>query len=330
METLRLRYDAGPEGARALAHAARLLRAGRLVAFPTETVYGLGALATDASAVRKIFTAKGRPQSNPLIVHVADEAAAHQVAAAWPERAARLAARFWPGALTLVLPRAPGIPAIVSAGLSTIAVRVPAHPVAQALLREVGEPIAAPSANRYTAVSPTTAEHVQKSLGGRIDAILDGGATPVGIESTVLDLSGDRPTLLRPGSVLREEIEEVIGAVDEREGLTAMEGEARSSPGLSRRHYAPDARVRLLPPEAIEGFLRNLDETAGVLSRFPKPPGVEAAWVQLPGDAEGFARQLYGALHSLEDLGVRWVVLEELPPGPEWAGLRDRLARAGG
>src|SRR5919199_1388466 len=181
--------------------AADLLRAGELVAFPTETVYGLGANALDEGAVRKIFEAKGRPSYNPLIVHVSSAADVSRVAAAWPESAQRLAERFWPGPLTLVLPKRSEVPDAVTAGLGSVAVRVPAHPVALALLRAAGVPVAAPSANRSTEVSPTMAPHVEKSLGKRVALIVDGGPTTVGIESTVVDLSGERPVLLRPGAI---------------------------------------------------------------------------------------------------------------------------------
>jgi L-threonylcarbamoyladenylate synthase len=194
-----------------LQQAADLLRAGRLVAFPTETVYGLGAHALDEEAVRKVFEAKGRPPANPLIVHVAGVAEARLLAAAWPAAADRLAERFWPGPLTLIVPRMSHIPDMVTAGLGTVALRSPAHPVARALLAAAGIPVAAPSANRFTRISPTTAAHVAKDLGERIDLILDGGPTGVGIESTVLDLSGEVPVLLRPGAVSRQAIEAVIG-----------------------------------------------------------------------------------------------------------------------
>lgn len=326
METEVLRYVEGEEGERAIARAAELIRAGRLVAFPTETVYGLGALALDPAAVRSIFAAKDRPAFNPLIVHVDGADAARKLVAAWPEAAERLVEAFWPGPLTLVLPRLPQVPDEVTAGLPAVGIRAPAHPVAQRLLAEVGAPIAAPSANRYTTISPTTAAHVRKSLGGRIDAILDGGATPVGIESTVLNLSGEVPTLLRPGAVSREEIARVVGRVD-LPGEGPAEGAPRPSPGMVRRHYAPNARVILyergrLPPLPA-GRL-------GVIARTPRPAGLDAHWLQLPDNPAGYARQLYGALHALEDAGVTDVWLEEPPALPAWDGVRDRLRRAAG
>ncbi|MFP5503974.1 MAG: L-threonylcarbamoyladenylate synthase, partial [Candidatus Sericytochromatia bacterium] len=228
-----------------LAEAAALLRAGALVAFPTETVYGLGANALDPAAVAKIFEAKGRPATNPLIAHVADAAMARQVVASWPESAQKLADAFWPGPLTLVLPKRPEVPDAVTAGLGSVGVRVPAHPVALALIREAGVPVAAPSANPYMAVSPTRAEHVARGLGDKVAMILDGGPAEVGLESTVLDLTRPVPTVLRPGGLPIARLREVLGEVDLL-GHLAPEGDVPlPSPGLARRHYAPRARVRL-------------------------------------------------------------------------------------
>lgn len=326
METRILEVVEGERGETAIAEAAALLAAGRLVAFPTETVYGLGANALDEDAVRSIFEAKGRPSFNPLIVHVGGEAEARALVQIWPEEASLLAAAFWPGPLTLVLPRKPLVPDLITAGLPAVALRVPAHPVARRLISLAGVPVAAPSANRYTTISPTTAGHVAKTLGGRIDAILDGGATPIGIESTVLDLSRGTPTLLRPGAVGREEIEAVIGPVA-LPSSTPEGGAARPSPGMVKRHYAPNARVQLFRP----GALPPPAEKVGVIARTPRPASAQVErWLQLPDDPAGFARQLYGALHSLEDAGVAEVWLEEPPTGLAWDGVRDRLARAAG
>jgi len=328
METEILTVVEGAAGDRAIARAAELLAAGRLVAFPTETVYGLGALALEPDAVRGIFAAKERPAFNPLIVHVPSAREARELVAAWPEAAERLAAAFWPGPLTFVLPKRAHVPDAVTAGLDAVAVRAPAHPVAQRLLAAAGRPVAAPSANRYTSISPTRAAHVQKSLGGRIDAILDGGATPVGIESTVLDLTGPVPVLLRPGAVTREEIAAVVGAV-ELPAARPGEGAARPSPGMVKRHYAPDARVTLFPAGRLPAIPPGA--RVGVIARAPRPAGAEVdAWLQLPDDPSGFARQIYGALHALEDAKVTDVFLEETPPGAAWDGVRDRLARAAG
>ena len=232
-----------PEAA-TIARAAALLGQGRLVCFPTETVYGLGANALDPAAVNRIYEAKGRPAHNPLIVHVADAAAARRLVTAWPDAAERLAAKWWPGPLTLVLPKSREVPSEVTAGLGTVAIRVPAHPVALALLKAAGMPIAAPSANRSGELSPTTAEHVQRSLGDLVPMILDAGPTTVGIESTVIDLSDRAPVLLRPGMVTREEIEALIGPVTLPS--PPIEAEApRPSPGMLDRHYAPKGKLVL-------------------------------------------------------------------------------------
>lgn len=329
---LAARTASGDIDREAVAEAGALLRAGRLVAFPTETVYGLGANALDAEAVERIFVAKGRPKFNPLIVHVSDRAQAKELTASWPELAERLANAFWPGPLTLVLPRAPQVPSVVTGGLPSVALRAPAHPVARALLQAAGVPIAAPSANRYGAVSPTRAEHVVSSLGGRIDAVLDGGACDVGIESTVLDLTSERPRLLRPGGITLEQIEAVIGPTA-HEHVVQEEG-ARVSPGLTARHYAPDAETFLAPAEEIHPLLASLPPTArvGAIVRTLSSPDDErvVAWERLGDDAPAFARELYAALHRLEVVGVTHVLMEAPPSSPEWAAVADRLSRAAG
>src|SRR5436190_1865041 len=235
MGTAILSVDPADPDPAAIRRAADLIRAGRLVAFPTETVYGLGANALDAAAVGRVFEAKGRPATNPVIVHVADADRVRDVAAAWPEAAARLAARFWPGPLTVVVPRRAEVPDVVTAGGPTVAVRCPAHAVARALIREADVPVAAPSANRSTELSPTRAEHVLKGLDGRIDLVLDGGPCPGGIESTVVDVTGGAVRLLRPGLVTVPMLEEVVGRV---ETGTTSTGVARS-PGQMARHYRP-------------------------------------------------------------------------------------------
>ena len=223
-------------------HAASLLRAGKLVAFPTETVYGLGANALDAVAVARVFEAKGRPSTSPIIVHVSNREMVRAVAAEWPPMAQILAQRFWPGPLTLVLKKQAAIPALVTAGLDTVGVRMPAHPVALTLIEAAQIPIAAPSANRFTYLSPTTAEHVRLGLGDRVDYILDGGPCAVGIESTVLSLA-DGAVLLRPGAVLRQQIEAVIGPVTVQ---TEAPSEAHPSPGMHPRHYSPRTKLLLV------------------------------------------------------------------------------------
>lgn len=314
-----------------LAEAAAVLRGGGLVAFPTETVYGLGANALDPVAVARIYSAKGRPPYNPIITHVASVDQARTLVTAWPQDADRLAAAFWPGPLTLVLPRHPRVPEIVTAGGPAVAVRLPAHPVARQLIEAAGLPIAAPSANRSSGVSPTTAEHVAKSLGARVDLILDAGPTEVGIESTVLDLTGDRPVLLRPGPIGPAELAALLGPLGEPKPVTDG-SEPRPSPGLLDRHYAPHARVRLFPPHdrpAVERMLANAlarGETVGGLLLTGELPGQHM--LRMPEDPAGYARALYAALHQLDDLGCDLVVIEAVPHGILWGGVRDRLVRA--
>ncbi|HEX3743192.1 MAG TPA: L-threonylcarbamoyladenylate synthase [Bryobacteraceae bacterium] len=286
--------------------AAALIRAGKLVAFPTETVYGLGANALDAAAVARIFDAKKRPRTSPLIVHVDSVEMARGLAAEWPPAAETLARRYWPGPLTLVLPKRPAIPDIVTAGLATVGLRIPAHPLALALIRAAGLPIAAPSANRFTELSPTLAGHVPEGLA---DYVLDGGPARVGIESTVLSLAGP-PMLLRPGVIPLTEIEALIGPV-----LTAAdppEG-AHASPGMHRRHYRPVTPLYLVergeqPPAGCGIFLRIGQE--------------------MPADPAAYAAALYDTLHRLDSQGLPAIAVERPPDTPEWAGVLDRLRRA--
>jgi L-threonylcarbamoyladenylate synthase len=313
--------------------AAELIRQGRLVAFPTETVYGLGANALDAAAVQRIFTAKGRPGYNPLIVHVAAGEEAQRYVTAWPESAARLAAAFWPGPLTLVLPKQPQIPGNVTAGLDSVAIRVPAHPVALALLRAARLPIAAPSANPFTELSPTTAAHVVKGLGDRVDLILDGGPTAVGIESTVLDLSGSRPLLLRPGLISSEELAAVLNQEVTLARTHATATAPRPSPGMLDRHYAPRAELRLFGSqnrlEIVAEARQALDagRLVGALLLAPLEVPLQHALV-MPQDAAAYARLLYAALHSLDDLACDLILVERPPVTAAWQGVRDRLERA--
>ena len=280
--------------------AAELIRAGRLVAFPTETVYGLGANALDAAAVERIFTAKGRPHTSPLIVHVDSVEMAWELAAEWPESAERLARRYWPGPLTLVVPKRAVVPDIVTAGLATVGLRIPAHPLAIELIHAAGVPIAAPSANRFTELSPTAAFHIPEELA---DYTLDGGPAQVGIESTVLSLAGE-PTLLRPGVIPITEIEEVIGQ-PVRIGSTPTEG-AHPSPGMHDRHYKPRTPLYLGTTPA---------EGSGIV-------------LEMPSDARHFAAVLYERLHAADAEGWDWISIAMPPDTPEWAGVRDRLLRA--
>ena len=288
--------------------AAALIRAGKLVAFPTETVYGLGANALDPAAVERIFQAKGRPLNSPLIVHVDSVEMAKGLALRWPQAADTLVDVWWPGPLTLVLPKRAGLPDIVTAGLPTVGLRMPAHPLALDLIHDAGVPIAAPSANRFTELSPTQAGHVPEALA---DAVLDGGPARVGIESTVLSLVDD-PVLLRPGVIPLPEIEALIGPV--RLAGTPAKG-PHESPGMHARHYQPATRVYLL--------------AAG-----EAPPSGRGAWLrigrEMPADPLAYAAELYAALHRLDEQHLDWIAIERPPNTPEWAGVGDRLQRAAG
>lgn len=310
--------------------AARVLRDGGLVAFPTETVYGLGAHALAPDAVARIYKAKGRPGYNPLIVHVADADAARRLTSAWPDAAAKLADAFWPGPLTLVLPKDDRVPDAVTAGLPSVALRVPAHPVAHALLRQAGIPVAAPSANRSTEVSPTTAAHVVRGLGERVDLIVDGGPCPVGIESTVLSLAGPRPTLLRPGTISIDELRAVIGDVALPSG-DPQGGAARPSPGMMDRHYAPRATVRIIPESDRSRWIEDAARAGrrvGGLLRADAGGARIAPVIRMPEDPAGYASRLYAALHELDDAGCDVILVDAVPPDAAWEGIRDRLRRA--
>ncbi len=300
-----------------LAKAGEIIRKGGLVAFPTETVYGLGANALDARAVERIFEVKGRPASSPLIVHVDSVAMAQGLTAEWPLAAGDLARAFWPGPLTLVIHKLSVIPDVVTAGLPTVALRRPDHPVAAALISEARVPIAAPSANRFTGLSPTTAEHVLKSLGGLVDLILDAGPCRIGIESTVLSLTGSRPRLLRPGMISREEIEAVIGDIDAVP--VEVEG-AHPSPGLHEKHYSP-----LTPLFLVDGELPKRGR--GAYLWLTQPLSADHTQ-QMPADAAAYAAILYQTLHRLDDRGFDWIAVERPPEWPEWTGVLDRLDRA--
>lgn len=327
----------------AIARAAEVLRAGGLVAFPTETVYGLGANALDARAVRRVFEAKGRPPEDPLIVHLARAEDLDRVVRQVPALARRLAEAFWPGPLTLVLPKRPSVPPEVTAGLPTVAVRVPAHPVALALIRAADVPVAAPSANRFGRASPTSAEHVLDDLEGRVDLVLDAGPTTVGVESTVLDLTRGTPTILRPGGVAREAIEGIAGPVVVADLTLGSAG--APSPGLSASHYAvaPDLVVVECPTAAATApVLARLAELAREEAQHARRVGVLLAAedaIGLPADVEvrrigstedlaAVARGLFAAMRELEALGVDVILARTF--GLEGLGLaiRDRLRRA--
>lgn len=328
-----VRVDPAHPDEAAIRRAAEVLRAGGLVAFPTETVYGLGAHALDPAAVARIYAAKGRPGYNPVIVHVASVDQARALASVWPEAAERLAAAFWPGPLTLVVPRAENVPDAVTAGLPDVALRIPAHPVALALLAEAAIPVAAPSANRSTEVSPTTGAHVARSLGDRVDLILDAGPTPVGIESTVVSVAGAVPTVLRPGTISVDDLAAVVGEVAVAGDATRPEGAALPSPGTMDRHYAPRAEVRLWHPNERESALSDARSAlaagrrVGILARSAVAlPGARVE--RMPDDPAGYAARLYAALHEMDDAGCDVVLVEHVPDAPAWAGLRDRLRRS--
>jgi len=307
-----------------LDEAAGLLLRGGLVAFPTETVYGLGALALEPLAVRAIYAAKGRSATNPLIVHVLGEDEARPLCARWPIEAQELVTRFWPGPLTLVLPRTERVPDEVTGGGSTVAVRSPSHPAARQLLARVRAPLAAPSANRSEHVSPTTARHVLRDLNGRIDAVLDGGRCPVGIESTVVALTLAGPRLLRSGAVPRSALEELLGEVPD----AAPGGPVALSPGQQKRHYAPAAVVRMADPVALPRIAADLPGRVGALVRSEVVFPESVVSLRLPADPAGYARDLYAALRDLEDRGCTSICIEGVPASPEWDAIRDRLTRA--
>lgn len=316
----------------AVREAVTLLDAGELVAVPTETVYGLAANALNAEAVQKIYTAKGRPAHNPVIVHVASIEMARQCVARWSDEADRLARDYWPGPLTLVLPKAQVIPDVVTAGGNTVGVRLPLHPFMRKVIEQCGFPLAAPSANPANQVSPTTAEHVLDGLNGRIPLIIDAGPTSVGIESTVLDLSGANIRILRPGMVSARQIERTLGRA-----LSSGPNDSAQlkSPGLLQKHYSPRARL-IVTSWKNEVELGDQVKTIGInpeavhviaYERIPQtnPFGRVAI---IPHDEDAYARALYAELHRSDQLGASLIVVERPPAGPEWEGIHDRLKRA--
>ncbi|MES2227057.1 MAG: L-threonylcarbamoyladenylate synthase [Pseudomonadota bacterium] len=323
-----MRHD-GSDAA-AIEQAAELLAAGELVAFPTETVYGLGARADDAGAVAKIFAAKGRPADHPLIVHVAEPALIAPFAARVPVVAQRLTDAFWPGPLTVILPRVPGMAEAAAGGQASIGLRCPSHPVARALLAAAqrrGVPgVAAPSANRFGRVSPTTAAHVIAEFGGAL-MVLDGGACEVGIESSIVDCTRARPVLLRPGVLTRARIEAAAG-----EALLEPDCAAPRAPGTLAAHYAPNARVRLMPAAALHTALQVLGDEApklAVYSRGTLPAAARGIrHRRMPAQPDQVAHELFSVLRELDAEGVQLIWVEEPPPESEWDGVRDRLARA--
>ena len=293
-----------------ISEAATRLRAGEVVAFPTETVYGLGANALDAAAVQRVYDLKQRPSTSPLIVHVDSIEMARSLVTEWSPLADELARRYWPGPLTLVLPKQPQIPDIVTAGLPTVGIRIPAHPIALALIKEAGIPLAAPSANKFTGISPTTAEHVREAFGDAAP-VLDGGPCDVGIESTVVAVEGLKLTLLRPGMISLGDLE-----------LATVIGEAHPAPGMHHRHYSPHTPLLLISDPA-----QLPDDTTGAyIWHTHAAPSARA--IHLPADPAQYAAQLYAVLHQLDHEGLPWIAVEAVPATPEWAAIRDRLQRA--
>jgi len=307
--------------------AAAILRAGGLVAFPTETVYGLGADAANPAAVRRIFETKGRPSTHPVIVHLADGVQAASWAREVPEAARRLARRFWPGPLTIILRRAAAVSDVVTGGQDTVALRVPSHPVAQQLLARFGGGIAAPSANRHGRVSATTADHVRREFGAAVECVLDGGEAGIGIESTIIDLSRGHATLLRPGWITVGEIGKALGAP-----LAAPAADAPRAPGSLAAHYAPRTPLTLAEGElALElaASLTRQGKRVAVLARSARRPLLQGLeWAAAPEDAAGYAHALYATLRRLDEAGCDAIIVENPPRAPEWAAINDRLARA--
>ena len=305
-----------------IARGAALLRQGGVVAFPTETVYGLGANALDPIAIARIYEIKQRPRSSPLIVHVSSIAMARDLVIDWPDKAEILARRFWPGPLTLVLPKSARVPRELTAGLETVGLRMPAHPIALALIEQAGVPIAAPSANRFTHLSPTSAQHVESGLGAAVDLILAGGPSQVGIESTVLSLALELPMLLRPGMITRTEIENCIGPIGVLDTVLNTVDGAHPSPGMHEKHYSPQTPLYIvrgsegLPPSGRGVYL------------FLTVPGVARHSVPMPHEPSDYARVLYDTLHRQDEEGWDWLAVEQAPESAEWAGIVDRLKRA--
>ena len=318
---------------KAVRRAAEQLRVGEVVALPTETVYGLAANALEEKAVAKIFQIKGRPAHNPIIVHVAGNEMAKRCVKDWPELADKFSKSFWPGPLTLVLPRAKDIPDAVTAGGETVGIRWPSHPFIQAVIRECGFPLAAPSANLSNQISPTNAEHVRSQLGEKISLIVDGGQSQVGIESTVLDLTVSPPRILRPGMIHAESLAAVAGNI--QHSTSNIQHSMLRSPGLLAKHYSPKAKLVVLDWRDDADLQSQLAThhsplaTCFVIAHTKIPGGFPAENVSvIPHDAEAFARAIYAELHRCDAAGAKLIVVEAPPDLPEWSGIADRLRRA--
>ncbi|TAK45479.1 MAG: threonylcarbamoyl-AMP synthase [Betaproteobacteria bacterium] len=306
----------------AVRRAVEILRAGGLVAFPTETVYGLGADAANAAAMARLYAVKQRPADHPVIVHFPDAASAFEWARDVPGVAHRLAARFWPGPLTLILKRSPQARDFVTGGQDTVGLRVPSHPVAQALLQAFGGGVAAPSANLFGRVSPTTAAHVREDLGHAVDLVLEGEPVSVGIESTIVDLSGEAAVLLRPGHIRQEEIETVLGC-----GIASKRVDSPRHAGGLERHYAPRTPARLVAAHALDAQIAQLGARVAVLA-FSRPDERVARWIRMPRDPAAYAQRLYGALRELDAADCEMLLIESPPEAPAWTAVLDRLRRA--
>jgi len=314
----------------AIQYAANLLREGRLVAFPTETVYGLGADAGNPAAVQRIFKAKGRPANHPLIVHIPDTASLNDWALEVPDTAKQLAARFWPGPLALILNKKPNVPLEVTGGQQTVGLRVPDHPVALHLLQAFGGGIAAPSANRFCRISPTLANHVAEELGDAVDLILDGGACQVGVESTIVDLSGDSPRLLRPGQITRYDIESIL-----QTELLVSSQETPSqirAPGMMEVHYAPATMAMLCPVDALQDKIQELTASGqriGILAyRQELQENSQTIIIEMPSYARDYAQVLYAFLRKLDSLQLDIILVEAPPETEAWRAVNDRLRKA--
>lgn len=312
-------------GAAAIRDAAATLRRGGLVAFPTETVYGLGADASNPAAVARIYAVKGRPPNHPVIVHIGGVAQLDRWASEIPEHAARLAARFWPGPLTLVLRRASGVGDELTGGQETIGLRVPGHPIALELLREFGGGIAAPSANRFGRISPTTTDHVREELGSDVDLILEGGACDIGIESTIVDVSrGGSPVVLRPGRIGEYDIAKALGVAP-----ASPDPASPRAPGSLQSHYAPRRPLRLVGSHEWNLRARQEATRRNVMSFRARPAGdASPIWIEAPSDPHRYGHDLYTNLRTLDSPGCDEIVVEEPPASAEWTAIRDRLSRA--
>lgn len=311
--------------AAAIGRAAEILKRGGLVAFPTETVYGLGADASNAAAIERLYVVKRRPADHPVIVHFANAAQAFAWAREVPEAARRLAAKFWPGPLTLILKRSAKAADFVTGGQDSVGLRVPGHPVAHALLAAFGGGVAAPSANRFGGISPTTAAHVRADLGDDVDCVLEGGASEIGIESTIVDLSGEQPVVLRPGAIGRAALEQAIGTTVHEKALAA--GAAPRHSGGLERHYAPRTPARLVAPHALDRAIEQAHGTLAVLA-FSRPDARVRVWRRLPREPRAYAQALYATLRELDAAGCDALLVESPPDAPEWAAVNDRLRRA--